>query len=67
MNKPTRSCMEAYLRQMGIMTLPANPLELEKEYYRQIYKVQSRETALTIPTTKTANRRHAQTRTNIAR
>ena len=49
MNKPSRSSMEAYLRQMGMTTLPENPNDLEREYYRQIYRVLPREAALALP------------------
>ena len=55
MNKPTRSCMEAYLRQMGIMPPVNNPQELEKEYFRQIYKVQPRAAALQFHSAKEAS------------
>lgn len=51
--------MEAYLRQMGIVTLPETPDDLEKEYYRQIYRVLPREQALSLPVKK------AQSKTSI--
>lgn len=52
MNKPSLSSMEAYLRQMGMVTLPETPVDLEKEYYRQIYRVLPREQALSLPVKK---------------
>ncbi|WP_257297052.1 hypothetical protein [Endozoicomonas sp. YOMI1] len=52
MNKPSLSSMEAYLRQMGMVTLPETPGDLEKEYYRQIYRVLPREQALSLPVRK---------------
>ncbi|MFK0569788.1 hypothetical protein [Endozoicomonas sp.] len=52
MNKPSRSSMEAYLRQMGMTTLPDSPKDLEKEYYRQIYRVLPRDQALSLPVKK---------------
>lgn len=41
--------MEAYLRQMGIVSLPTSIRELEIEYYRRLYKVLPREEALSMP------------------
>ncbi len=52
MNKPSHSSMEAYLRQMGVVTLPDSPKDLKKEYYRQIYRVLPREQALSLPVKK---------------
>ncbi|MGO0307279.1 hypothetical protein ACTL6P_11840 [Endozoicomonas acroporae] len=52
MNKPSLSSMEAYLRQMGMVPLPETPGDLEKEYYRQIYRVLPREQALSLPVRK---------------
>lgn len=52
MNKPSHSSMEAYLKQMGVVTLPDSPKDLEKEYYRQIYRVLPRDQALSLPVKK---------------
>ena len=60
MNKPSLSSMEAYLRQMGIVTLPETPGDLEKEYYRQIYRVLPRDQALSSPAKKARSRTSIQ-------
>ena len=60
MNKPSLSSMEAYLRQMGMVTLPETPSDLEKEYYRQIYRVLPREQALSLPVKKARSKTSIQ-------
>ncbi|WP_066014729.1 hypothetical protein [Endozoicomonas atrinae] len=60
MNKPSLSSMEAYLRQMGMVTLPETPADLEKEYYRQIYRVLPREQALSLPVKKARSKTSIQ-------
>ena len=60
MNKPSLSSMEAYLRQMGMVTLPETPGDLEKEYYRQIYRVLPREQALSLPIKKARSKTSIQ-------
>ena len=52
MSSPSRSNMEAYLRQMGIKTIPENFQELKTEYLRQIYRVLPRDKALAMPLKK---------------
>ncbi len=62
MNKPSLSSMEAYLRQMGMVTLPETPGDLEKEYYRQIYRVlpRDRDQALSLPVKKARSKTSIQ-------
>lgn len=60
MNKPSHSSMEAYLRQMGMAILPDSPKDLEREYYRQIYRVLPREQALSLPVKKARSKTSLQ-------
>ena len=52
MSRPSRSSMEAYLKQMGITQIPESYQELEIEYMRQIYRVLPRDKALAMPLKK---------------
>ena len=52
MSSPSRSNMEAYLRQMGVKQIPDTYHELVTEYMRQIYRVLPREKALAMPLKK---------------
>ncbi len=49
MKNPSRSSMEAYLKQMGAKQIPDNYQELKTEYLRNIYRVLPRDKALEMP------------------
>ena len=52
MTQPSRSSMEAYLRQMGVKPIPKDYQELETVYLRTIYRVLPRDKALAMPLKK---------------